>query len=278
MCTNPLFFETKKYGIVPVPCRSCLECCELYSNVWAMRCCDEAKLYIQNCVMTLTYSKTDEDLHREDFQKFIKRLRARIYPKKIRYFGCGEYGGMHNRPHAHLIIFGWCPDDLIFSYKRNGVDYYKSKLVESIWCSKEAWSDVRQGGFVDIAFYNYKAGRYCAKYLQKLDKRPHKVKPFTMMSLKPGIGAHSVQPSILDTGCCYVNGKKYPVPKYYLDILEKEGYNGLVERLRDVRMNIYKRKKDSFLNDDGTIDYSAVDSARKRGAIAESRLYRMKGV
>ncbi|HEX2956327.1 MAG TPA: hypothetical protein VHO70_05830, partial [Chitinispirillaceae bacterium] len=43
--------------------------------------------------------------------KFFKRIRKSIYPKKIRYFACGEYGEKRERPHYHSIIFGLNFDD-----------------------------------------------------------------------------------------------------------------------------------------------------------------------
>ena len=47
-------------------------------------------------------------LRKGDLQKFLKRFRyyARKYTKeKIRYFGCGEYGPVHFRPHFHLLLY-----------------------------------------------------------------------------------------------------------------------------------------------------------------------------
>ncbi len=52
-----------------------------------MRCVQEASQYENNCFITLTYN--DENLpetgslNKHEWQSFMKRLRASVYPKKI---------------------------------------------------------------------------------------------------------------------------------------------------------------------------------------------------
>lgn len=102
-----------------VPCGKCIECCKAYSREWAIRCMREMQdCGNVGCFVTLTYAITDGKLHREHVQEFIKRLRRSIEPVKIRYFGCGEYGGKNDRPHYHINIFGWSPDDLRFVWRK----------------------------------------------------------------------------------------------------------------------------------------------------------------
>jgi len=48
-------------------------------------------------------------LQKTDAQKFIKRLRKRLYGSQegfLRYFLCGEYGEHTWRPHYHAILYG----------------------------------------------------------------------------------------------------------------------------------------------------------------------------
>ena len=60
--------------------------------------------------LTLTYNDdnlpSDVGLHKDDLQRFFKRLRKALDTKKIRYFACGEYGDTTSRPHYHAIVFG----------------------------------------------------------------------------------------------------------------------------------------------------------------------------
>lgn len=237
--------------------------------MWAQRCMHEASLHEQNCLITLTYRETDGNVNKRDLQKFFKRLRRRIEPTRIRYFACGEYGGQRGRPHYHIVCFGWFPPDAKFVTTKKGVDYYGSKFLEEVWQSDEEFRQgYRKGGFVSVADINFKACRYCCKYLQKLDKREHEVKPFTVMSRKPGIGANFVSEDMIADGMMYLDGKILPIPKFYIDKLKQRGYN--VDILKAKREYIY-RNKTGALNSD-----SAVDSARRRGIILEERLYKMR--
>ena len=243
MCTNPIQLAG---SLNYFKCGKCMECCQAYSNMWAQRCMDEAKLHNSNCMVTLTYETTDYKLHKRDLQKFLKRLRRRIEPIKIRYYACGEYGSLKGRPHYHLIIFGWFPHDAEFVCKKKGVSYYGSKFLEEIWRNdEEARQGGRQGGFVSVTDINFKTCRYCCKYLQKLDERCHEVMPFTVMSRKPGIGAHSVTDEMLLTGMMYCEGKSLPIPKFYVDKLEQKGYN--VDVLKARRSYVYENKYNTLL-------------------------------
>lgn len=227
MCTRPVFLSGRA---MPVPCGKCLECCTAYNNMWSQRIVDEASLYKENCILTLTYAETDGKLSKRDFQLFMKKLRDRIKPHKIRYYCCGEYGGKGARPHYHCIIFNWIPPDIEYVCKKNGVRYYKSDFVSEVW----------NKGFISIGEVNIKSAKYCARYLGKLDNREHEVKPFVLMSRRPGIGADIVNPNMLVSGERFFDGKSYQIPKFYLDKLEQRGYN--VDILKAVRKNYISRK------------------------------------
>lgn len=117
MCYQPIQIENPKFGMVGqeryllVNCRKCLECRQKRANEWALRCMAEAQKYQQNCFLTLTYEKSPLFLKKRDLQLFLKRFRKAIYPHKIKYFACGEYGSKNYRPHFHLIIFGYDFED-----------------------------------------------------------------------------------------------------------------------------------------------------------------------
>lgn len=208
-----------------VPCGQCFNCAINYSNAWALRIMHEASLHRDNCVVTLTYAETDGHLHYRDVQLFLKRLRKAIQPTRIRFFCCGEYGGKKNRPHYHIIIFGWSPPDLVPHGR-----YYGSDMLVGLW----------RNGYIAVDKVTFDTAKYCAKYLTKLDPRPHEVRPFVHMSLKPGIGAGIVSPDILCLDRYYLSGKAYPIPKYYYRYLARQGFNIEValDRRREIAQNI----------------------------------------
>lgn len=210
-----------------VPCGKCINCCYNYSREWSLRIyheflsCDK-----KGFMLTLTYKETDGNLNRKDVQDFIKRFRTYLqrnidHDLRIRYFYSGEYGGKGSkktpfgRPHYHCCIFGWIPDDLKVVAKKGDYVYFSSKTMEKIW----------NLGFVSIGKITLDSARYVAKYLCKIDPRPHDVKPFVGMSLKPGLGYAAIESLDLNSSKLYVNGQIYRIPNYYLNVLEKEGVN-----------------------------------------------------
>lgn len=210
-CLNPVRLMS-----FDVPCGKCYNCLQRYSREWSVRCMDElAANGGKGIFCTLTYAETNGDLCRRDLQLFLKRLRKKIAPQKVRYFACGEYGGKGNRPHYHIMLFGFVPDDLKEVSRKGDNVYYESKFIAETWGL----------GFVSIGNITIKSAKYCAKYLQKLDKRPHNVKPFTAMSLKPGIGYLNVTPDDILREKRYIDGKAYSLPRYYVRRLEVDGFN-----------------------------------------------------
>lgn len=209
------FTPMPKYDeVLTVPCGKCIECLSSYSNEWANRCMLEASLYKQNCMITLTYAETDGSLHKDDLQKFIKRLRKTV---SFRYFACGEYGKRGQRSHYHIIIFGWRPDDLQFFFERNGHKVYKSNFVSAVWCSPKAWQNLpRKAGFISVEDVTFDTCKYTAKYLQKLNSVPSGSAPcFTLMSLKPAIGLNAFDEKWFETDKMYLQGRQLPIARYF---------------------------------------------------------------
>ena len=120
-----LFDTTGKF--IVLPCGQCYACRIAKSREWAARCVLEAKMHDDNCFITLTYDDnhvpSDMSLVKMDFTNFIKRLRKNT-GEKIRYYACGEYGELYQRPHFHACLFGYKPKDLILWSVRNGVNLY----------------------------------------------------------------------------------------------------------------------------------------------------------
>lgn len=103
---------------ISLPCGKCIGCRLEHSRKWAVRCVLEASCHAQNCFVTLTYADEhlppDGSLCKRDLTLFLKRLRKSRPGQKIRYFACGEYGERLRRPHYHLILFNYLPDDMTF--------------------------------------------------------------------------------------------------------------------------------------------------------------------
>lgn len=250
MCLDPQYLWRDTYGKchfekpgdvllqgvehIVAPCGKCIECLEKYSSEWAFRCMLEASQYENNCHLTLTYSDAPKSVQRRDLQLFIKRLRKAISPLKIRYFGCGEYGSKKLRPHYHLVVFGWYPEDAYFWKKSpSGIDLFRSPFLEKIWTL----------GFSTVAYVDFNACKYTAKYLQKLqpvssDMTP----PFTCMSTRPGIASNFVSFDDLETGKLYVDGRYISLPRFWLKKLEQQGFDLTEYKERKLaQMSLYQR-------------------------------------
>lgn len=173
------FREVKGRKKIEIPCGKCLGCRLDHANAWATRMTIEAKTWKKNCFVTLTYNNENLPINHEGeptlikkhIQDFFKRLRYHhkgketwINPKSekkeepIRYFCCGEYGPKGGRPHYHVAIFNWEPDDLVF-YKTNkhGDAIFKSKTLQKIWGH----------GFVTVEEMNFNTAAYISRYVQK---------------------------------------------------------------------------------------------------------------
>lgn len=211
-----------------VPCGKCIGCRLDQAKAWTVRCVNEASLHNANCFVTLTYNNDnvplivegDEvmgvTLHQPHVQKFMKALRNLIYPVKIRFFCCGEYGEKLQRPHYHLILFGYdFPDKT--EWKKSGKEtLYRSKLLEKCW--KFGYSSVANFSW-DCAAY---VARYCTKKIGGKKAFLHykgAEKEFSTMSRRPGIARDWIEKYKDDVyPHDYVvisGGKQLKPPRYY---------------------------------------------------------------
>lgn len=173
LCANPYAI-----GVIPAPCTKCYPCRVNRSRVWSHRIMLETFAHEFNSFVTLTYDdeKIPEggNLSKNDVTNWLKRLREKLYPRKVRYYLVGEYGENTKRPHYHGALFG--------------VSEFEGKLIE------ESWGN----GFTYLDELNYKTASYVAGYVTKKlrskeeDEKCGRVKEFSKMSLKPGIGAVSM--------------------------------------------------------------------------------------
>jgi hypothetical protein len=191
-----------------LPCGQCIGCKLERSRQWAIRCLHESKCYTENCFLTLTYDDEhlpkNNSLTKTDIQLFIKRLRKKYSQKVIRYFQCGEYGELLNRPHHHICLFNHAFSDAVsledtdcgdttsplFSSEsptRSGARSYlsTSKTVSSLW----------KYGYHTIGDLNWETAAYTARYIMKkisgdnaAEHYGNRLPEYTTMSRNPGIG------------------------------------------------------------------------------------------
>lgn len=221
---------------VTLPCRKCIECNVQRSKEWALRCSYELREHKKACFLTLTYEKTDGSLNHRDVQLFLKRLRKKIYPLDIRYFGCGEYGSKGKRPHYHMILFGFdFPDKKFYKKSKKNEILWRSRLLEKLWPL----------GFSSIGNANEQSIKYCTLYLTKTnliyEKVPHydfdefgeakllyneyvsDVKePYLFMSRKPGIGSKHFLKTYSGATELWLSGRSCSIPQYFLKMVSHD--------------------------------------------------------
>lgn len=144
---------------IQVPCGHCLLCTERKKNSFAARCAMECQSHDHlPLFVTLTYRDEDlpDGLKYSDVQYFLKRLRIGLkrdgFDVNLRFAGCGEYGTKRQRPHYHLLIWG---------FPRTGKFKYIFEIDEFI---RSKWKH----GITETKYcFNTQAGYYVGKYMVK---------------------------------------------------------------------------------------------------------------
>lgn len=204
---------------VNVPCGQCRGCRLEKSRQWAVRCMHEASLHDQNSFITLTYH--DDylpelgSLDRKAFPDFMKRLRSRIAPAKVRYFHCGEYGDENLRPHYHALLFGWDFSDKTLWRMSGDNPTYRSAMLEELWPIGQS----------EIGSVTFKSAGYVARYAMKKQTGPiadeyyqGREPEYATMSRRPGIGAGWLErygSDVYPSDQLVVNGVVTKPPRYY---------------------------------------------------------------
>lgn len=212
---NPL---AEGWEALELPCGQCVSCRLEKSRIWGARISHEAAYLeeeygLYSSFITLTYSEEHLPMYGslvpEHLQKFFKRLRKAIYPRKVRYYAAGEYGttcqkheiencpvcGPIQRPHYHAIILGFDFPDRHYIGTRDGQNCYESELLHKLW----------PFGFHEIGSCSFESASYVARYVMKkvtgkyADDHYTRLDPwlgewfeveaeFARMSRNPGIG------------------------------------------------------------------------------------------
>lgn len=250
-CYHPVFaFRSADGGVVfsdfgvdtvselRLPCGKCVGCQQKLRLEKAMRLVHETRLFKHNCFVTLTYDDdhvpVDGDLDVTAMARFVKRLRRRVEPLRIRFAGCGEYGQALGRPHYHLAIFNY--DFGADRYRWRAVaddpemQVYRSPLLESCW----------QFGTSSLGALTRRSAAYIAGYVHKKLGAPEseyefvnpltgvvsrRVREFWRSSNRPGLGAEWVKrfasTDVWPHDRVVYQGKEMRPPRYYDELLKR---------------------------------------------------------
>lgn len=198
-CRKPIYLS--KQDMV-VPCGKCAFCAATRRSDWATRLEYESKLHLVKKFVTLTYANPHlhwdhgkPQLVKEHLQKWFRAVRDKGY--RIRYYAVGEYGSRTMRPHYHVLLFGDVGDD----------------VIRSSWTMGE----------VHIGTVTQASIQYCLGYITNKDWKHthHRVPPFSLMSLRPGLGHNYLSPAMIRwhrsdrKNYVLVDGVKRHLPRYY---------------------------------------------------------------
>lgn len=246
----------KDIEVLKIPCGKCIGCRLDYANSWSTRLYLERKQWQKACFITLTYNDEnlpkDKMLHERDMTLFLKRLRKAekgfetwINPKTgkeenpIRYLYCGEHGTKNGRPHFHIALFNYCPDDLKY-YKKSdgsGEPLFTSAKIYKLWGK----------GFCPIGEMTYESACYIARYVQKKAYSEQKNDEFIRMSRMPGIGIGEWiknKNMIKKTGNVLVRIKNEvkpkKIPRYFEKLWENENWYTLQKYKNEIKEKALK--------------------------------------
>lgn len=248
-----MFSSEEKFIILP--CGQCVGCRLERSRSWAIRCSLEKQLHKDSCFLTLTYDDEhlprDYSLHKEHLTNFFKRLRFNE-SIKFRYFACGEYGDLYSRPHYHVILFGYRPDDLVPVGQSMGNILYTSPKILKAWQNQ---------GYVSLGEVTFESCAYTARYIMKkitgdkAEEYYHGREPeYVVMSRRPGI-AHDwllkYDGDVYPNDYVVVRGDIKTKPPRYFDNLYAQLYGeGALEEIKSERfgeqVKSFNRNLDEF--------------------------------
>lgn len=214
-CNKPIYIKSKN---MLVPCGRCFGCKKSKIFEWSIRLNCELQTHKGKALfITLTYDDDhyiDSSLNKKDLQDFLKRLRDKLDYRKIKYYAVGEYGDKSFRKHFHLILFNV---------------YYEDKdIINDCWYN----------GFIDIAPVEQGSIYYVVGYVQKklekllLDDNYYENLGYTppFMVCSKGIALdyiHNYCDVLKRDMGIFLNGKKYPLPRYFREKLNL--VSGVVE-------------------------------------------------
>ena len=190
--------------LIDLDCGRCGSCRHNRRAEWSFRISEELHHSLNGFFVTLTYEDSKlpwgdgvPSLSKDDFQKFMKRLRKFNKNRfgKVKYYCVGEYGSITFRPHYHAILFNIHPETI--------------NNLESIWGK----------GHINVKHAHSNNIHYIAKYHVNYRKGyEDKEDEFALMSKGIGIGYISRNGDWhKNNEALYIknNGFKQKLPRYY---------------------------------------------------------------
>lgn len=223
-CVSPILVKNNN-GVVMAACGRCMSCCiAKQSSLQFLAQKELLKVYksgLGASFVTLTYNDNNvpyvsadlpyQTLQKDDFQKFMKRLRFESDKLNIKckFIACGEYGDKLGRPHYHLALFGLS-------------DALAQSIIKKVWTY----------GTSEIGALGAGGLRYVLKYMTKSRstreiEQFYKVngvqKPFILHSQKLGFDwIYDNKDIIVKNHYTFVQrGVVRLYPKYVRDVVER---------------------------------------------------------
>jgi hypothetical protein len=251
-------FEDRKMS---VPCGMCKGCLLARATGWAVKATHESGLHLDNSFVTLTYSEdflpSPPFVQVEAVQKFLKRLRRKFGP--VRYLTCGEYGSKTHRPHYHLLLFGYRPDDGVLLRTTQYGNVFLSQSLQDLWSDPKT---KKPFGLCEFGSVTPASAGYVARYTtKKIFERGEQGEEFLIASKCPPLGVpwlekfyHQIYPG----DAVRFAGKTYRPPATYDAWLEKNH----PQLWKDVRLKrIAKATEPETLKDNDSFRLPAKEKA-----------------
>lgn len=182
-------------GSIPAGCGQCMPCRINRQRLWKHRLILESYKHAESSFVTLTYAPEHEpalrSLNPSDTQKWLKRLRERIAPTKVRFYLAGEYGDQTERPHYHAALFGYPP----CLYGQSRYNQRLTNCCPNCDLIRDTWG---KGNIMLGTLTPQSAGYICGYVTKKMtakdDPRLNGRHPeFCRMSRRPGIAAGAIE-------------------------------------------------------------------------------------
>ena len=251
-CERPIWIkETSDMQGTEVPCGRCYSCIQTKRSVWTFRLLMELRVSESAYFITLTYNPKhvpyvsgykgiQETLNKEHLTQFIKNTRqyihrtenkdprwlkkgimSRKWSPKLRYYATAEYGGKGLRPHFHIILYNLPNDYIEYDYIK---DENFSEVLDSIWKKGQIYI-----GKVEQGSAHYMTKYHLLPITEKWDDSDQRVKPYAVMSRKPGIGKNWIDGQIINyynnsknSYATLKNGSKVPIGRYLKQKIQEE--------------------------------------------------------